>query len=272
MTYLDDLGRELARVGIRGRLRERILAEAADHLAQGDESRFGDPGQLARQFADELATDCSRRAAFAAFGSLAVAGLGFAAAWLAIASAGFPDIASGAWPPAGIAAAIGTVVFPQVALAAGLLAIMRALRLRRERRLPAGEIALLLTRTRTALAFGALSMASLAVTAAEFKTEPWILPAALALTVPLAAAAFQTRRAAVVKSSLPGGAGDVFDDLPIALPRNPWLLCAATAAAAALTTFAAAGPNHEGIRNGIVEVVLVVGGFLALGKRLGLRR
>jgi len=33
LTYLDQLSDELARVGIRGGQRARILAEAADHIA-----------------------------------------------------------------------------------------------------------------------------------------------------------------------------------------------------------------------------------------------
>jgi hypothetical protein len=267
VAYVDRLGRELAAVGIHGRLRARILAEAADHLADGDESAFGDPAELAHRFADDLAVDRSRRAAFTAFGSLAVAGTGFAVAWLAIAAAGFPDIASGSWPPLGVAAAIGTVVFPQVAFAAGLLALLRALRRRRA----AAELALLLTRTRVALAFGALALTSLALCGLEFAVAGWILPLALVLTAPLAASAVTVRRAAVVKSSVPGEAGDVFDDLPVALPRRPGLLLAATAVAAAVATLVAA-PNHEGIRNAVVEVVLVLGGWLALGRRLGLRR
>src|SRR4029453_7346963 len=65
MTYLDRLGRKLTCVGIHGRLRDRILAEAADHLADGEAGRFGDPGALAREFADELATARGPRAALA---------------------------------------------------------------------------------------------------------------------------------------------------------------------------------------------------------------
>ena len=266
-AYLDRLARELAAVGISGRRRERILAEAADHLAQGDVADFGEPAALARAFADDLAATRSRTAAFTAFAALATAGAGFAVAWVAIERAGFPDIASGDWLPLGIAAAIGAVVFPQFALAAGLLAILRA----RRRSLAAAGIDLLLARTRTALAFGALSMASLAVYAIEFSVAGWIWPAALALSAPLAVAAAVTHHARAVKSSVPGGAGDVFDDVPLVLPRNPWLLCAATATVAAAATFAVA-PNHEGIRNGIAELALVVAGFLMLGKRLGLRR
>jgi hypothetical protein len=180
--------------------------------------------------------------------------------------------------PLGVAAAVGMLLCPQVSFAAGLLALLRAGRRRGERRLPAAEVALLLGRTRVALAFGALSLASVAVYAAEYRADfaSWyvlaVAPAAVAFTTPLAAAALLTRHAAAVKSSVPGDAGDVFDDLPVELPRRPWLLLAATAGAAALATLVAGGVTNEGPRNAIAEVVLVVAGFLALGRRLGLRR
>jgi hypothetical protein len=279
MTYLDRLGRELAAVGIRGRLRDRILAEAADHLAEGEVERFGDPAVLAREFADELATARSRRATVAALAALAGAAIVFAAAWLlAPIAGGWGDVFSAEWAPLGVAAAIGMPIFPQVSFAAGLLALLRVGRRRHERRLPAAEIELLLCRTRVALAFGALSLASVAVYAFEFRSglaSSYVLtlaPAAAALTIPLAGAALLTRRAAAVKSSVPGEAGDVFDDLPVELPRRPWLLLAATAGAAAFAALAAGGVTNEGPRNAVAELVLVVIGFLALGKRLGLRR
>ena len=37
--YIGRLGKELAAVGIRGGARARILAEAADHLAEGEEEQ-----------------------------------------------------------------------------------------------------------------------------------------------------------------------------------------------------------------------------------------
>ena len=64
MRYLERLSAELTAVGIRGRLRARSVAEARDHLAENGEEQFGDPAELARQFADGLALDRSRRAAF----------------------------------------------------------------------------------------------------------------------------------------------------------------------------------------------------------------
>ena len=95
MTYLDDLSGELGRVGIRGSLRARILAETADHLAEGDVAQFGEPGLIAQRFADELATAQSRRAAFRSFAALGVAGTFFATGWLLVGAAGgWHDIGS----------------------------------------------------------------------------------------------------------------------------------------------------------------------------------
>jgi hypothetical protein len=123
-----------------------------------------------------------------------------------------------------------------------------------------------------------LSLAALALYAFEFRGAlaywyaDWVPAAAGAAAVPLAAAVLVNRRAATVKSSVPGDAGDVFDDLPLELPRRPWLLLAATAGAAALAALVGGGVANERPRNAVAEVVLVVVGFLALGRRLGLRR
>jgi len=64
--FVTRLGEELGRVGIRGRLRTRILAEYADHLACDPAAQLGEPGALARQFADELGSARARRAAVTA--------------------------------------------------------------------------------------------------------------------------------------------------------------------------------------------------------------
>src|SRR5262249_3205493 len=150
------------------------------------------------------------------------------------------DIFSAEWAPLGVAAAIGMLVFPQISFAAGLLAALRVVRRWHECRLPAAEVALLLRRARVALAFGALTLASVALYAFEFRAgfASWyvltVAPAAVAFTLPLAAAALLARQAAAVKSSVAGDAGDVFDDLPLELPHRPWLLLAATAGGAAL--------------------------------------
>ena len=276
MSYLVRLSVELTRVGIRGRARARILAEAADHLAEGDEETFGDPGELAQLFADELATQATTRAAYVGFAALGLAGAGFAAGWVLLILGGTADITSAAFLPVGLVAAFALIACPQISFAAGLLALLRARRLRKLRVAPAAELALLARRTNTALAFGATSMLAFAVYTvdyhAAFSRSQVIAAAAgaVALMAPLAAAAGAGRTAAVVQSAVPGEAGDMFDDFPLPLPRRPWLVCLVLAGGLAVVLLAAAGLD-EGLRNAVAEVVLVVVCFAALGRRLGLR-
>lgn len=274
--YLGQLWKELEAVGIRGRARERILLEAADHLAEGEEAEFGDPRELAQLFADELATQATTRAAFGAFAALGLAAAGFAAGWILLVLHGTADITSASFLPAGLLAAFALIACPQVSFAAGLLALARAVRFQRLRVAPAAELALLARRTNTALAFGAATLVALAVYAVDYHAAfaGWRVVAgatgALVLLLPLAAAAVASRNAVAVRSSVPGGAGDMFDDLPVALPRRPWLVCLGLAGALALLLLAAGGLD-EGPRNAVAELVLVAGGFAALGRRLGLR-
>jgi hypothetical protein len=168
------------------------------------------------------------------------------------------------------------IVCSQVSLAAGLLAGLQALRLRGERAAPAAEVALLLRRTVAALAFGSAATLSVALFALESRDDLdrwWVIGAGiggLVLTVPLVAIAATLVPLARLRPVTPGTAGDVFDDLPLALPRRPWLLCLGLAALAAAVTFAGGGLD-EGPRNAVLETVLVVGGFAILGRRLGLR-
>jgi hypothetical protein len=276
VSYIEDLDRELGRVGIEGARRARILAEAADHLAEGDATRFGDPRDLARHFADELATAGSRRAALRGFGALAVAGLGFGAAWLLIpAAGGWSSVGSARVVGLAIVGAIGMVVWCQIAFATGLLALLQALRLRRQHAAPAAEVELLLRRTRMALGFGAAAMLSLALYAMTSDLAVWYAAGVgiggVILTAPLVAVAAVTVPLTRLRSSVPGEAGDVFDDLPVRLPRRPWLLCLALAGLVAFVALGAAGAD-EGPRNAVAEAVLVVACFAALGRRLGLRR
>ena len=276
MTYLDQLARELSRVGIRRRARARILAEAADHLAEGGEEQFGDPGELAQLFADELATQATTRAAFTAFAALAVAGAAFAVGWLALIAGGSADITSAAFLPAGLIAAFALIACPQISFAAGILALLRARRLRGQRAAPAAELALVARRTNTALAFGAATTTAFAVFALDYHaafSSSQVLAAVvggIALTAPLAAAAIASRNAARVHSTVPGEAGDMFDDLPVELPHRPWLLCFALAGILGAVLLLAGGLG-EGPRNAVVESLLVLGCFAGFGRRLGLR-
>jgi hypothetical protein len=277
MTYVSRLSDELARVGIHGRARARILAEAADHLAEGDQAEFGDPKELAQLFADELATQATTRSAYVAFAALGLAGAGFAGGWRVLILNGTADITSAAFLPLGIVAGFALIVCPQISFAAGLLSVLRARRLRRLRAAPAAELALLARRTNTALAFGAASMLAFAVYGVDYHTafSSWQVLAAVIggvlLTVPLAAAAIESHRAATVRSAVPGDAGDMFDDFPVRLPHRPWLVCFALAGALAVIFLGAAGAD-EGPRNAVAESLLVIGCFAVLGRRLGLRK
>jgi hypothetical protein len=272
---LDELDRELDRVGITGARRTRILAEAADHLAESDPEAFGDPRTIAQAFADDLAATGSTRTALRAFAALSVAGLGFAAGWLLVPAAGGWGNSASAWSvPLAIVGVLGMLVCCQVSFATGLLALLQALRLRRERTVPAAEVALLLRRTRLALAFGAAAMLSLALYASVSDLAWWYSVAVgiggVVLTVPLVAVAASERPVARIRSSVAGEAGDVFDDLPLRVPRRPWLLCFAVAGAVALAGLVAGGID-EGPRNAIVEALLVIACFAARGRGLGLR-
>jgi hypothetical protein len=118
------------------------------------------------------------------------------------------------------------------------------------------------------------SLATFAVTSRAELAGWYVLavaPAAALLTVPLASATRATARVAHLRTTVPGPAGDVFDDLPVALPRRPWVLCLGVAALVSAAALLAGGVD-EGPRNAVAEFVLVVGCFAALGRRLGLRR
>ena len=73
MSYLEALDRELREAAVRGRLRRRILAEIADHLACDPEADLGPPRALAREFAVQLGSSRTRRSACATVVALGVA-------------------------------------------------------------------------------------------------------------------------------------------------------------------------------------------------------
>jgi hypothetical protein len=146
VALIDELGRELAAVGIHGRQRDRILAEFADHLACDPEAQLGEPRVLARQFADELATDSARRTAFATFAALAVVAVAVVVPQLTLPAV--PDIAGGTSTFLVGAATLAMILGAQIAFAAGCLAALRALRLEGPQDVP-------LIRRRSAVALGA---------------------------------------------------------------------------------------------------------------------
>jgi hypothetical protein len=135
--FQTTLGHELSAAGIHGRLRSRILAEYADHLACDPDAQLGEPGALARQFADEVGSTRARRAAVIAFAALALAGVLFGLAFVT------SDAAFGAAPKGGpvigrIATALA-ILFSQVSFVAGTLAALRWVQRRGSGVLPAAE-------------------------------------------------------------------------------------------------------------------------------------
>src|SRR5262249_51354750 len=123
------------------------------------------PAEIANEFAAELGSAASRRAAVFAFAALALAGVVYAATFVSLASAGPPT--ETLEPALGALALATMIVAPQVAFVAGSLALARALR-RPGRSLPTAELTVVRRRTLTALASGGLTMAALALYAHEF--------------------------------------------------------------------------------------------------------
>ena len=262
--------------GRSGRLRRRILAELADHLACDPDADLGPPRALARQFADELGTSRSRRAAFAGFAALGVAGVAYAVAF--VASAGMTATQPHSRVIGWLAAA-ALVVAPQIAFVAGALALLRALRRRRDCALPAQEVQVLVRRTGVALAAGLGTMGAVALSAHEYGAHAGIAYAAAAIGGgALLLAAPSALAAARIRPAGAGDAGDVFADLGALVPErlrgDARRLARAVAAAVGLAVWAAGivqGDPIDGLIRGVAEALACLGGFAVLGRFLGLR-
>jgi hypothetical protein len=264
MTYVDDLSHELSSHGVRGRHRRRILAEFDDHLRADPhaEERLGSPRDLANEFAADLAVQASRRSAVAAFAALAVAGAVYAAVLVSLAP---QSIQSSTLTAAAL------VVAPQVAFVAGVLALVRAFRLRNGTGATA-ELTVVRRRTGTALAFGGVTMVALALA-----TGSTLAYASIAVaTVLLVAATVPLLAAARFRPQLAGTAEDVFDDLGFErLRMDPWrfaCLVAGAVGAAVWLAGIAQGDPIDGLLRGALEAAACLAGFIALGRYLGLRR
>jgi hypothetical protein len=279
MSYVDELARELTRRGIRGATRRRILSEVDDHLRSEPDAqeRFGSPPAIANEFAAELGSHASRRAAFVAFAALAVAGAVYAAAFVSQAFANPPTETLS--PALGAAALAAMVLAPQVAFVTGALALVRALR-RRGSAMPTAELTVLRRRTVVALGSGVVTMGALALYGYEFAPSlaGWWTTAtyasATSAALLLVAAAVPAVRSARFKPELAGSAGDVFDDLGLA-SGDPWrLACWVALAAGAAVSLAGIvqGDPLDGLVRGTFEAAACLAGFAALGRYLGLRR
>ena len=276
-AYLAELERELGNVGIRGRLKRRILAESEDHLRSDSEAlgRFGSPAELANQFAAELGTRASRRAAVSAFLALGFAGAAYAAFFVGAAIAGLP--APDTWPILAQLALPVAVVAPQVSFVAGSLALLRVLR-RGEKVLPSAELTVINRRTGTALLFGLVTMAAQGLIAFELRDDVagwWVvltLIGTVLATALLVLAVLPARRASRLRPVVAGAAGDLFDDL--GFRTSAWRFACSVAIALGLVVFLVAavqGDPFDGALNGVAEMLACLGGFAVFGRYLSLR-
>jgi len=278
-AYLDALSSELGNVGVRGRLRRRILAESEDHLRSDPDAveRFGAPAELANAFAAELGTRASRRAAVGAFLALGVAGGVYALSFVGASFAGDPP--PDTWPLLAQLALVAVIIAPQISFVAGSLALVRVLR-RREPVLPSAELTVINRRTSIALAFGLVTMVALGLLAFELKNDSaswWVAftLAGVAIATPLLVlAALPAAVASRLRPLVAGDAGDLFDDLGFGR-TNPWRFAGMVALALGFVVFLVAavqGDPFDGALNGAAEALACLAGFAALGRYLSLRR
>jgi hypothetical protein len=283
MSYLETLEGELGVVGIRGRRRQRILAEFADHLECDPKAELGDPAGVARQFADELGTVLARRAAFIAFAALAVAAVFIGVAFLASQRRLFAAAGNAASPAGGIGAWMA-VVGGQVALVAGALAMLRAFRTRRAEVVSRAEAVTLVRRAGVGIGAGIVTMVGFALTAVALihHVATWWTTLALSLSgagvLVLVAVAPVVIAAARVRPVAPGSAGDLSEDLgplmPSGLRDRPWtfalVVAGLVAVAVALAGVVQADP-FDGILRGVADGLACLAGFGLLGGYLSLR-
>ena len=272
---IDELRRELAAAGVRGRWQRRALEEARDHLSESPGS-FGDPRAIAADIASVVGTSRTRRAAWAVFGALAFTGIAYLAAWAIVAGGGQPDIASGRTAVVGIVVTLVLFFAPQVTFVAGVLMLWRAFRLRTPA--PAAELRVVRRRAAVALAGGAVTAAAWVVYVRQFAVPhvPAIVILAGLALVMLAAAAWLVRGAAAPRVTPEGSAGDLYDDLGFpGLRPHPWAFAAAVAGAigfaAAAVGWHVEGTMADGLVRGIPEALAVFGAYAALGRVLALR-
>jgi hypothetical protein len=266
---IEQLGRELTAVGLRGRRRERILAELADHLACDPDARLGNPRELARQFADEYANDSAQLTAFATFVALATVAVAVVVPQVTLPTV--PDITGGRSTVLVGVATLALVVGAQVAFAAGCLAGLRAIRLQG----PA-DVSVVRRRAAVALAAGAATALGSVLYAANFHSvvpDWWYaltLGAAAIAGVPLLASAAAFALAAGVRVSHGGPARGLQADLgPLAHPAL--IGCLATFAMLIGTAFAE-GSVVEGALRAAFEAILFAACFVALRRPLALSR
>jgi hypothetical protein len=286
MNYVESLEVELAAAGIPARRRARIVAEFSDHLHENPEAELGAPRDLARQFADELGTRLARSTAYRAFAALAVAAIVLVVmfftggrtwgGWVGYGHYRVSDYLPWWWVPMMVVCLISA----QVALASGGLALLRAWRLRRVPVMTAADAAILNRRAAVGLVCGAIAMTVLPLT--HFVVDGgtrWNTVAVTvgpALIVLLLALLPDVLRAARLRPTREGTAGDLTADLGIDDPRATPRRIAAVLSLLIVLVMAAIGARsddlYDGILRGLLDGAACLVGFAVLGQYLGLRR
>ncbi len=277
--YLADLARKLRARGVRGPSAARVLAEARDHLleleqAHGSIDRFGPSEQIAREVAAQLATTRTFRATYAAFAALALTAAAYLVFFGSInQGSGSPDLFSARHEAVGVAATVGLVLLPQIALVAGCLALWRALRLHGVSTLSAEELHVIRQRAAVALTAGGLTAMTMVLWTVEYSAAGWLLLPAVLAAVPLGAGVVALSGASQPQAVAEGPAGDVFDD--IGFRMDPWPFALLFALLVGALGFAggwvAEGDPGSGLVRGAFEAFAVLACFAALGRRLALR-
>ncbi len=253
---------ELARVGIRGRLAQRIVLELDDHFRCDPSADLGTPRMIAERFAEELRVPRTRRSAYVGFAALAVAAL----AILASASGGSLAISGtrGWFESLG---GLGVLFGGQVAFVAGVLALWRTLQ---GPRTPA-ELRLVQRRTGVALVAGAFALGAHAVQTVAVQPYVSTLWSAFAISATVVPAL-----ALGVAAHGVHGAVAVTPATPPARRPFPWrLVIAIGAAAVAVMVVGSAFAEHswaEGLSRGVLESIGFALCFALFGRRLGIRR
>jgi MFS family permease len=283
--FVTALARELRAVGIRGRRHQRIVAEYEDHLRCEPNAQLGDPAQLAREFADELGTSNVRQGSVAGFAALALAAAASAVALIDAVTFHAFRSAEVWWGPVGMLGVATVALCAQVALAAGMLGILRSFWRRRERVVSRTDATLIVRRLAVALGCALATMVGLGLMAIGIHDHSGAVPGWRTLAgicagvgaLALIAAAPFLLRAARVRPTGKGERGDVLDELgpfvPAWLHGRPWRFAALFAAAIGIAVAlagVAAGDPYDGILRGVVEAFACLTGFAALGPFIGL--
>jgi hypothetical protein len=286
--YLNELDAQLARAGIRGARRKRIVTEFADHLSSAPDADLGDATALAIQFADELGTSFARTAAYQAFVALSLAGI-----LVVVHAVAMLPLTAKDFDTADTASLLISAIAAQVALVAGGLGLLRARQLRSRATIPREEASVLARRAGIGLAAGVVTIVAFplsqayrahprAVTIASQPTNVWWSLASAAGVVMLVAAAPAVVRAARLRPQTAGPAGDLLADLgplqPLAariasgsVNRLAFIIAAGLAIVMALAGVAASDP-YDGVLRGLLEGGAFLGAYAVLGRYLAIRR